>query len=233
MTDDRARYIKYCIAAEKVYRSIHSLENPTPEQVTKLNNYASSYAYPPNLINRTDQFIHFDEHFGIGSLEKNVVMCLTELPDLPLVVILDPLYLMVGGHTSDEYDMRKLFENIDLLKSRYPFTPIIVHHSRKAVTDESGLSVDKGSQDMTGTRGFPRWVDTVVRLDIDQNNSRRVEFSFTKHRNAEVELPHLELKWNRDTLHCQVTKRWMHKDPKEEEEIEIRGELDYHLLDGG
>ena len=229
---DRDRYIKYCAGTEQIYIATHSPDSPTPNQLDEVAAAASTYAHPPTIINRTEQFIHLDESFGFNSLKKNVDTCITELSDLPLVIILDPLYLLVGGHTSDEYDMRKLLDNLNILMSERPqVSVILIHHTRKAVTDESGASVNKLSQDASGTRAFVRWADTVIRIDLNENFDNRVNISFTKHRNAEDTLPSIQLKWHRATLHPQIISRYIKRNKEEEGEIEIRGELDYINLE--
>ena len=78
---------------------------------------------------------------------------------------------------------------------------------------------------------FQKWADTVIRLDLDRNNSKRVGFRFTKHRNAEDDLPDMELKWNRETLHPQVTQKYFKVDPKDADEMDIRGDEGYMMLD--
>jgi hypothetical protein len=45
-------------------------------------------------------------------------------------------------------------------------------------------------------------------------------------------MPDLELKWDRETLHPQVTARYLRHDPKDDEEEILRGSDKYLLLEG-
>jgi RecA-family ATPase len=170
-------------------------------------------------------------------MKKKIDICITELPPRPLVVILDPLYMIVGGNPNDNSDMKRLFDNIDLATSHYNtkgfyLSFIIVHHKKKPDMDNTGHEVNGGSNDQSGTRDFQKWVDTVIRLDLNAINHKRVKFKFTKHRNAEVDLPDMELKWHRETLHPQITECFVSHDPKDDNEMEIRGDEGYMLLEG-
>jgi hypothetical protein len=236
MHSDVTRTLKYCSAHEQIFYQKHMSACHTEAELANLKSLAHTAAYPPNLISRTEQFMHFDEAFGLGSLDKNIRNCITNLPPRPLVIILDPLYMIVGGDINKEAEMKKFLDNINITLSKYEkdgcqLAIVIIHHNRKDHTDNTGLAVNMGSQDATGTRAFARWFDTIVRLDLDENNSKRVSFHFTKHRNAEDDLPDLELKWHRDSLHPQIAKKFYRKDSTDEDEIEIRGEGDYTQLD--
>jgi hypothetical protein len=236
MYTDRERSLKYCYSHEKIFFQKHLAACKSESDIDNLRNLSKIAAFPPNIINRTDNFIHFDESFGLGSLDKNIRACITSLPHRPLVIILDPLYMLVGGDINKETDMKKFLDNMNITLSKYEkegcqLAVIILHHNRKDHTDNTGKALDMGSQDATGSRALSRWADTIIRLDLDDTNSRRVKFRFTKHRNAESDLPDLELKWHRETLHPQVVKRFVRKDEDETDEVEIRSESEYGLLD--
>jgi RecA-family ATPase len=240
MYSDRERTLKYCEGAKQIYISKHRSEytdESSNQNSSLLYTRAMQFAYPPNIISRTEHYVHFDESFGIESLKKNIEHCITNLERLPLVLILDPLYLLVGGNTNDTTEMRRFLDNINTIIADYErkgfsLAVILIHHSRKSHTDETGAAQNMGSQDATGTRAFSYWADTIIRLDLSNKNSCRVHFAFTKHRNAEEELPALDIRWHRDTLHPQVTNRILAHDELDEEERDIRSESDYTLLDG-
>jgi RecA-family ATPase len=236
MYSDRERTLKYCSSHEKIFYHKNLVGCKTDSDIANLKSLAHVAAYPPNIINRTENFIHFDESFGIASLDKNIRACISSLPFRPLVIIFDPLYMVMGGDINKEVDMKKFLDNINIMLTKYEkegcqLAAIIIHHNRKDHTDAQGQAINMGSQDATGSRALSRWADTIIRLDLDKTNSRRVKFHFTKHRNAENDLPDLELKWHRETLHPQVVKRFIQKDEKEEDELEIRSESEYGMLD--
>lgn len=235
MYTDRERTDKYCIASKQIYLAKDERKEVTSAELDRLDNRATDYAYPL-VVNRTEQFIHIDESSGWESLRKNIQLCIAELPPLPLVVILDPLYKMFNRNISEETDVKPMLDKIDLVmedasKSIPGVSFIIVHHTRKAIT-ESGRVISMGSQDATGSRALVRWADTVLRIDPDPNDNTltKVKATFTKHRNAEDVLPLLILRWNRDTLHPQILSRIMPR-YEEDEEIESRGEFDIGHLE--
>lgn len=233
---DRERVEKYCIGSKQIYLARDSHKDITAEELDRLDARATDYAYPTSVVNRTEQFIHIDESSGWESLRHNILTCVTELPELPLVVILDCLYKMFNRNISEETDVKPLLDKIDLIMEDIKSIPgisfIIVHHTRKSKTDEQGRPTPMGSQDATGSRAWLRWADTILRIDPDPSDSTltKVTATFTKHRNADDVLPILIVRWNRDTLHPQILSRIMPK-YEEEEETEIRGELDIAQLE--
>ena len=236
MYTDRERVDKYCIGSKQIYLAKDEHKEVTSAELDRLDARATDYAYPL-VINRTEQYIHIDESSGWESLRKNIQTCISELPPLPLVVILDPLYKMFNRNLSEATDVKPMLDKIDLImedasQSIPGVSFIIVHHTRKTKVDESGRPISQGSQDATGWRGLVQWADTVLRIDLDPHDytMTKVNATFTKHRNAEDILPALVLRWNRDTLHPQILSR---KIPRyeEEDELELRGELDMGQLE--
>jgi len=227
---------KYCLGSKQIYLAKDGHKEVTSAELDRLDARATDYAYPL-VVNRTEQFMHIDESSGWESLRKNIQLCISELPLLPLVVILDPLYKMFNRDLSQEIDVKPMLDKIDLeMEYASQFIPglsfIIIHHTRKSKTDESGRPISMGSQDATGSRALLRWADTILRVDPDPSDATltKVKVTFTKHRNAEDVLPALIVRWNRDTLHPQILSRIL---PKYEEdgEIELRGELDMGQLE--
>ncbi len=235
MYTDRDRIEKYCIASKQIYIARDNHKDITSDELDRLDSRATDYAYPL-VVNRTEQFIHIDESSGWESLRKNIQMCIEELPSLPLVVILDPLYKMFNRNLSEETDVKPMLDKIDLImedaaKSIPGVSFIIVHHTRKAITD-SGKPISMGSQDATGSRALVRWADTVLRIDPEPSDPTltKVNCTFTKHRNAEDVLPLLILRWDRGTLHPQILSRILPR-YEGEEEIELRGGTDIGQLE--
>ena len=235
MYTDRERVEKYCLGSKQIYLAKANRYEITPTDPDILDEKATNYSYPI-VINRTEQFIHIDESSGWESLRKNIYLCISELSPLPLVVILDPLYKMFNRNLSEETDVKPMLDKIDMImedaSASIPGVSfIIIHHTRKSITD-AGKPISMGSQDATGSRSLVRWADTVLRIDPDPYDATmtKVKAAFTKHRNAEDTLPSLLLRWNRDTLHPQILSRMMPK-YEEEEEMDIRGELDIGQLE--
>ncbi len=231
---DRARVEKYCNGSKSIYLSKYTQSSPD-----RLEELSSQYAYPPGVVNRTEQFLHIDESSGFESLKRSVESCISYLPAAPLVIILDPLYKMFNRNLSDEQDVKPMLEKFDILmedlgnRSGIGISTIIIHHTRKAITNEKGTPLSLGSQDATGSRALVRWADTVLRIDpaLGDETKTRVNLTFTKHRNAEALLPLITLRWDKDTLHPRILSRRRPIDESEENELEIRSDLDLSTLE--
>jgi len=217
---DRERIDKYCLGSKQIYLS---------KDGTATESMVMSYAYPTRYVSRTEQFIHIDESIGWESLLRDIRLCIAELPPGPIVVIIDPLYKVFNRNISEEVYVKPLLDKIDLIMEEAKDTAgvsfIIIHHTRKIKTDDTGNPIDSGSQDATGARTWMRWADTILRIDPDPNDKTmtKVTATFTKHRNAEDVLPVIGLRWNRDTLHPQILWRKMPK-YEDTDETEVRGE---------
>lgn len=227
---DRERAEKYCIGSKQIFLAKYGHTDPS-----KLDARATEYAYPKNYISRTEQFFHIDSSIAWESLLRNIRLSITELPPAPIVVILDPFYKMFGRNINEGTDVMPLLDKIDIAMDELGDTGlsfIIIHHTRKSITDEKGQVVALGSQDATGWRGLSRWADTMLRIDPDPEDRTmtKVTATFTKHRNAEDVLPIIHLRWNRDTLHPQILQRLMPK-YEDEGELELRGQADLAQLE--
>ena len=235
---DRERLDKYCNGSKSIYIARDGHKEVTSAELDNLDKRAASWAYPEYAISRTEQFIHIDESSGWESLRKSIYACIETLPPLPLVVILDPLFKMFNRDLSSEVDMKPMLDRADILMEDVSnivpgISFIIVHHTRKAKTDDTGRPISMGSQDATGSRAMLRWVDTILRIDPVPSDSTmtKVRATFTKHRNADDVLPTLILKWNRDTLHPQILSRQLPQYQEDEDEMELRGDLNIAELE--
>ena len=215
---DRERLSKYCDGSRQIFLAKDSRTNVS---IDEASNDAIDYAYPTNYVSRTEQFLHIDESIGWESLLRNIRTMKEHFPDTPIVIILDPLYKLFGRNINEEEDVKPLIDKMDIaMEDIKDISFIIVHHTRKSLTDENGVPIAMGSQDATGSRAWLRWADTVLRIDPDiaDNTNSRVTATFTKHRNAESPLPIIKIRWDRDTLHPQIINRYF---PRYEDDGEI------------
>jgi len=116
------------------------------------------------------------------------------------------VYLLISGHISDDYDVKRLLDNLNELRSKCSVSLIIIHHSHKTRTDDSGNIIDLGSEDIMGSSYFNNWADTMVKLKTlnPYTGADRVELSFGLARHAEALLPKLTIQWSRANLHPSV-----------------------------
>lgn len=212
MHTDRSRAMKYARGCKAVYMSKHRPDNPTPEQLAELEKEANKYAYPSNIVYRTEEpyKMKLDTSVGYQNLEKDVSIMKEQFGnDIPLVVILDPMYQLMAGHSSDDVDTRKFLESISMMQYRFHFAVILIHHTRKTQFDQQGTALEFGSQEAAGNRNLARWSDTMLMLKMKADNpGNDILLRFTKHRNAERPMPFLEVSWDSDTLHPRITKRF-------------------------
>ena len=116
-----------------------------------LKYYDSSRVHSNNLFFKTpDDEIQLDTTVGIAQLAKDIEEVKRRSPDpeLPVVLILDPLYLHLAGHISDEYEVRKFQRNVNAVRKKYNLTVILIHHSRLTRVDNSGKVVDLAAEEI-------------------------------------------------------------------------------------
>lgn len=237
MYTDMERLDKYSEGSRLIYmaRSAKTGGSAEPDDLDKAEEVARRYAWPDNIVSRTEQFIHLDELFGRKSLIKNIGTCQAYLPDLPLIVVIDPLYKVFGRNINDQENMAALLTELDRAMNDYNFTIVIIHHARKSqsVRDQyGGLSIaNMGSEDATGSRYLINWADTILRVDpkLEDKTKTHVTLSFTKHRNAERVVPEFKVRWHRDSLHPEILQAISPQDDSEFQEI--RGAFDYARLE--
>ena len=189
------------------------IQNELPKAIDR--DRAEKYAkgansYPPNVFFKTpSERIKLDTSWGIASLNKDIEEVKSRSPGSNLVLILDPLYKLIAGHISDEYDVKKFQDNIDESKTKYHYSVIIIHHSRLTRTDASGVIVDLGAEEVMGSSYWNNWCDTMIRVKLLDpfTEKRNVEVSFELTRNAQIELPSFQIRWDRSNLQPTVTKR--------------------------
>lgn len=178
------------------------------DRVAKYARGANSY--PSNVFFKTVyERVKLDTSWGIASFNKDVQEVKTRCPDSHLVVILDPLYMLMAGHISDEYDVKKFQDNIKESKTKLQYSIIIIHHSRLTRVDSSGSVVDLGAEEVMGSSYWNNWCDTMVRVKLlnPYSGSDRIEISFDKVRNAQTILPGFQVRWDRSNLQPTVTSR--------------------------
>lgn len=159
--------------------------------------------YPKNIFFKTPQErIKLDTTWGIASLNKDIEEVKSRSPNQRIVLIIDPMYKLMAGHISDEYDVKKVQDNLDELKDKHGLSIIIAHHSRLLRTDASGKVVDLGAEEVMGSSYWNNWCDTMIRVKLlnPYGGSDTVEVSFELVRNAEAFLPKFQVKWNRSNL---------------------------------
>lgn len=235
MYQDKVRTDKYRMGTVQVYVAKHTPQGFSNEQLSKVEEDAAAYSAPSNVVSANIPSIHIDESFGRKKIIDYVGICKAYLPDLPIVVILDPLYKTIGKDINDQTVMGNTLNFLDEDMRTYDFTMVIVHHARKSqpMKDMFGrLTIaNMGSEDATGSRYIANWADTILRVDPNLSDKTDTHYNllFTKHRYAEDILPEVKLRWNKTTLHPQILSRTRHQD--ESDFKEIRTKTDFAQLE--
>ena len=224
----RHRAIKYCEGTKAIYLA-------KPDKVPNESQRATNISQPGNVVVRYVDTLHLDEQSGIASLRKNIDTLIMHCPNLPILVIVDPLYRMFHRDLTVAKDMSQFIENIDILLTDYneirqgyqrQLAIMVVHHSRKAGADKDGVIVTHGSDESFGTKELSWWFDTILNINLEEKDATRtlINGEFTKYgRNTEGYLPEfIQLRWDKSTLHPLITVRRMPSIP--EDEVELRGQ---------
>ena len=178
----------------------------------------SSNTFLNSVITETIPYIKLDSGYGIGALDKQIALSRNRFSDAHIVLILDPLYKMLSGHITDEYDIRKLLDNLDDIKEKRDLTIVLIHHTRLTRVDSSGNVIDLGPEEAMGSSYLNNWVDTMVKVKLTNpyTGGNRVHMTFELTRHAETILPGFTVEWSRATLQPRIIAR----DTIEEVEME-------------
>lgn len=167
-------------------------------------------SYPSNIFFKTpEDRIKLDTSWGLNSISKDIEELKRRCPDQHIVLILDPLYKLMAGHISDEYDVKKFQDNLDELKDKHHLSIIIIHHSRLTRVDSGGEVVDLGAEEIMGSSYWNNWCDTMIRVKLLNpfTGSNEVAVSFSLYRNSETELQDFTVRWDRSNLQPTIIKR--------------------------
>ena len=182
----------------------YQAELPKAIDRDRVEKYAKGLnSYPPNIFFKTpSDRVKLDTTWGMSAINKDIEEVKSRSPGQPLVLILDPLYKLMAGHISDEYDAKKFQENIDDLKAKHSLSVVIIHHSRLSKTDSSGAIVDLGAEESMGSSYFNNWCDTMIRVKLlnPHSGSDDIGISFELSRNAQVILHNFKVHWDRTNL---------------------------------
>jgi len=188
----------------------YQVEIPKALDRTRVAKYANGVnSYPPNVMFKTATYVKIDSTYGQRELDKDLQIVQQRVPNQHMVLILDPVYMLMAGHISDEYDVKKFQSNLDELKAKYSMSIILIHHSRLTRVDTSGNVIDLGPEEAMGSSYWNNWLDTMIRVKVlnPHTGGNRVEVSFELTRNAEAQLPSFQVEWSRANLQPKVIKR--------------------------
>ncbi len=224
-----ALHTAYCIASGESWFGFNTtqsvafkyqVELPKRVDQERTAKYLNSHR-PSHMFFKTSPYFKIDTGYGKQSLEKDIQLVSSRSPNSHIVLILDPVYLLISGHISDDYDIKKLLDNLNDLKYKLHISIILIHHTHKTRVDSGGNIIDLGSEEAMGSSYLQNWADTVVRLKLLNpfGAKNKVEMSFELSRHAQSLLPNVTMEWNRSNLHPTILERKY----IEEDELSVRG----------
>lgn len=194
------------------------VELPKFQDKERIMKYARNVSNStPNIFFQTpEEDLFLDTTYGKQMLMKYVeeVKRRTPNPDDPLVVVLDPIYLLTRSGSSGDEDVKKLLQNLMEARRKLHITFIVVAHARLTKTDSSGAVIDMGAEEVMGSSLWNNWCDTMVRFQLlnPYSGANITKVSFVHHRNAQSFHPAFIVKWHRATLEPEVIQRDMVED---------------------
>lgn len=117
----------------------------------------------------------------------------------PQLLILDPLYKILGADISNWDEMGKLCNNLDFIIHNYHCSIWLCHHIRKHHIMSDGI-VDLGSDELVGSSILKNWADTIIRVTFIDKQQDILKFEFLKVRNAHRRIRPIAVRFNRDTM---------------------------------
>jgi RecA-family ATPase len=171
------------------------IEMPQAQLQKRVSKYVIGNNIPASVNGvhfATEHYIKLDKGFGVAAIEAELGRT------HPGVLIVDPVYRVVSGHITDEYDMRLFMDRMDLLIDKYNLALILVHHDRKFIVQD-GTIVDMGADNMFGSSLLIDWCDAAIQTattGVDGEVCVTVE----KAKYIEEEIKPFRVKINRSNL---------------------------------
>lgn len=170
------------------------LEIPKAAYQKRVNKYVfGNKLNPSNLYFMTTRNLKLDKGWGIALLEQWI----TEVK--PQVIIIDPVFKVVSGRLSDEYDVRQFEDRLDELIEKHKVAIVLIHHEGKDMIVD-GERYDRGADASFGSVFFGAWVDSLIELRTESEGSNRVIMRFPLLRLAEDDIKPMMVEINRSNL---------------------------------
>jgi len=174
---------------------IIQLEIPKAAYQTRVNKYAFGNKLNPstNLYLMTTRNLKLDKGWGLALLEQWIIATQAQ------VVIIDPIYKVVSGRLTDEYDVRQFTDRMDEIIEKHRVSVVLLHHEGKDWVIE-GERYDRGADASFGSAVFGWWCDSSIELRTISEGSNIVTMSFPLLRLAEDDIKPIQVTINRSNL---------------------------------
>jgi len=181
-------------------RSVYSFQSEIPQlfQRERMIKYMTGNIQTANnLFLCSELYLKIDQGWGFSEIERELKRTGAK------VLIIDPIYTSVSINLIEDYQIRQFLDRMNMLRSRYNISLVLIHHTRQAEGVE-GTKYHYGPEDIFGGSTFPRWFDTIIYVEKqgedEDNNTVDLKLRFEKTRNAEGKLKDIELRGFRENL---------------------------------
>ena len=170
------------------------LEIPKAEYQKRVQKYAlGNHLNPSNLNLVSIRNLKLDKGWGIALLDKWITQTKAQ------IVVIDPIYKVVSGRLTDEYDVRQFTDRMDEIMDRHSVSLILIHHEGKDWVVE-GERYNRGADAAFGSAVFGWWCDSSIELRTESEGSNVVNYSFPLLRLAEADIQPFKVVINREDL---------------------------------
>lgn len=171
------------------------LEIPKAAYQERVRKYALGNKLSPltNLYFLTIRSLKLDKGWGIALLDQWI----TEIK--PQVIIVDPIFKVISGRLTDEYDVRQFTDRMDEVIDKHKVSLILIHHEGKDWIIE-GERYDRGADAAFGSAVFGWWCDSSIELRTESEGSNVVDVSFPLLRLAEDDIKSFKVEIDRSNL---------------------------------
>lgn len=170
-------------------------EIPKAQYQIRLKKYVhgNKLAVPPDFYVINESHLKLDKGAGAAALDAAISAL------KPKVLIIDPIYKVLSGDITSNYDVEKFLDQMDLYIKRYGIAVILVGHPKKPsnMNTEEGEVISPG-HDLLGASYFMDWTDSAI--FTKPIGDMRVELEFVKVRHAEEIIQPIRVKIDRNSL---------------------------------
>jgi len=170
------------------------LEIPKHGYQERVEKYSIGNKLTPDTIYfHSVRNLKLDKGWGIAQLEEWIQYTHAQ------VVVIDPIYKVVSGRLSDEYDVRQFTDRMDEIIDKHKVSLVLIHHEGKDLVIE-GEKYDRGADASFGSAVFGWWCDSSIELRSDGEGSSIVEYRFPLLRLSQTDIQPFKVSINRDNL---------------------------------
>jgi len=171
------------------------LEIPKAAYQERVRKYAFGNQLSPltNLFFVTIRSLKLDKGWGLALLEQWIAETGAQ------VVIIDPIFKVISGRLTDEYDVRQYTDRMDEIIDKHKVSLVLIHHEGKDWIIE-GERYDRGADAAFGSAVFGWWVDSSIELRTEVEGGNVIDVRFPLLRLAEDDIKPFKVEINRSNL---------------------------------